>query len=680
MLDEVSLRRVKDVLQQVRRRIILRQEGLSRKSILQRPLQTLRTEIAGLAGSGHQTEKLKYVLSSLEAYRDLAPAAEQGFSAQRILKPSLDDLEAVSEALSYWEENKLSQAASEFHSDLQNLYELLPDIVLEDEAVLEVEAGEWVKKIDQLLDDLHDLEHKLTLIAPLSGRIEEVWWSESHSLQPEHQYVSKTFQRDGALLVLWMTRQDPSDDLLLEKNAMLWRQIRRELSDVGALRLRPYKGPSAIGHRDPKRLLLQIEPRPRAMIEPWTRKPSEEDERSAVDVAEAPRRSLRLTYDKKLLDEEEGVLLDEAPWLPDDERDRLFPIDTIGYFFIPSSTQEDLVQIDLLSFLLRLTWLTCTHIPLTGTQNLERLGYRMVVLGARMEWLELPLLPEMATWAVTSPTLRLKTYCLEVVEQMFKDPVTRNTVMVDPILLQRHSAAQDWFRETWRLPTGHRDLLQEGKGEGWFASSPVFNGRPGWVERLELSALEPKNPVIFPADETPKFETFSRVQRHERRRSARIRPSRPIFCHLRLPSSGPNTPQRIEETFQAYLVDWGRNACRIYLPMQDKPDAEECANKLRRWFNRADRFHCAQLLVREGIRPLWPYPDTLRSDGSVAEPTDPPWPVVAAVRPLQDDRKGLAITVKLEKYPHDKQGEDSDVRSANVELRLEFVGQERWKK
>ncbi len=470
--------------------------------------------------------------------KDLPGRADKAGLSRR-LNELLDEFEYSVAKLEHWGE--ITAAKS-----LRGLIEacrVLPDETRPHAATVAVQS--FVRRAMQVNNHLQSL-------APLATRVSEVLWqygkpSESKWSSREPVQEETTRRRRGYLLCLWCCR----DETLA--GAAIWRMVRRGLSHVGALRLRPYK--STTGRRTPEKI---VPPR-------WRRVPVPVvvplfGEEAGAAPADDKRR--RLEEDLLLKPGPDQTLLHlDAPWTPEEPSDGLEQ-EAIGYFFLPAKSEADdygLEHRELLALLIRLTWELCAHIP--GEGGRDRFGFRLFATQVELEWQsggpkgrDLP--------GHTPPRILDRWSFMEMIPRLFRDPATRNCTLVDASLLEAGEPHSEWFRPTWHIPVAFRRRAEP--PSPWLMSTPRFDGRPSWIEHIDLSRAALRRPDVYPGGrEFPPLKLSEPIERPRRfRRSARIEPPRPLHCTLGLRARGGSE----EIVKDAYLLNYSSAGCCLFVP------------------------------------------------------------------------------------------------------------------
>lgn len=480
----------------------------------------------------------------------------------------LRHLEVVERSLGNWGEDSAGRAVATLRDNLQRLISNDPDPGF-DPLRATLIANNFVQAL-----------------APLATKREHVTWGGEPPAEGTRDEGHRT--RSGYLLVFWSRR-----DERMQEGAEIWRLLRRELQTAQAIRLRPYKESSA-ADMNSQRVIV------RTFAFKGPERPFKERLASGLGSEEGVS-SLRMHVKPEEFiapgPREKGtqhrLYYRNRPWPPGtpqagggDSRQ------AIGYFFIPKEipampSEPGLDHAALLALLMRVLWGLCPMVPAENSGDdaeesdhepggdaratrphlrprrssraENQLDFRLLVTPATIAWLAGGRQDGDDGQGNNSWQLCDDAIALPLVPIVFSDATTENCVIVHPDLLRDGGPLAGWFRPTWRVPyTHHRDLDRD--SPLWLATSPTFDGRPGWIERIDLSMTEVFAPEVYPS--TLEFPDAGMPPARDRRRSARVAPARPIACWFEA-SDGVR--------HRAYMVDYNFSGCRLHIP-SDQPE------------------------------------------------------------------------------------------------------------
>ncbi len=473
----------------------------------------------------------------------------------------IQGLNLSQDRLSHWDEIAAAHLVQELVQGCESLH-------LHD-------SQELAERIRSLIQLSVYVNNQIQLLAPLASKLDEVPWREGATEEfcwaHDESRAQASLRRCGYLLHLWCGRSST-----LKSNSV-WRLVRRELSQVTALRLRPYKKPT--GRRDTEKIRSPH----------WSRVPVTVFVPNNLD----PRNGKRLGPESFLRPGKDFTIrLGEASWTPNDpetDPEHGLPREAIGYFFIPHTSETDEYGLDnrgILALLMRLSWALCALVP---SENGDRLRFRMLASRAELRW-QTGGPSRSHQPGHTSPRVFDRWAISNLLPRLFKDSASRDCALVEAALLQDGEPHSYWFRPTWSIPAEHRIRWGEPPCP-WLMSTPLFDGRPSWVERIDLAEVTPRRPEFFP--EEKEFATVD-FPRRAYRKSARTVPPRPLPCSLHLDDNQPRL---------VYLLNYSANGCCVFLPCGL---GKETASSIRNILLKSTGRGQAVLSISSGLGPPWP--------------------------------------------------------------------------
>lgn len=512
------------------------------------------------------------------------------------LRDCLDVLRFSVRRLREWDEGA---AAEQLQKLIDACGELDEDLV----------GQELVYLVRRLITRALAVNNELQALAPLAQRVSEVPWGPGDLSDTETWGLLSdgTHRRQGFLLALWTCREKA------EECGELWSLVRRELSHVFALRTRPYK--ASTRRRDPEaKIGVPWRRSPVQVFRPHPEKPARRlllEDPSNPNFLRPARSPFTLRYDDERWRPEE--LRNPAGGEGSEDCQPGLDIEAIGYFFVPGTSKTDGYGVDeraLLELLMRLAWGLCALNPCdSDDKQCNRLGFRLFAYRVELEWQQGEPVGRDRRPSRTSFSILDRWSYLKLIPSLFESRSTRNSALVESEILYQAAIHTSWFRPIWYIPVSHFRNYGE-PAVPWICGTPFFDGRPSWVERIDLSASLPRRPrmmrpgggVDATADLFSSLERTKSPRRH--RQAARVEPPRPLGCRLVPAEPGADGQP---EHYRAFLLNYSASGCCILVCSAVSGESTEpaSADRLHRLLGAASDFGRAHLEVGPGVMLPW---------------------------------------------------------------------------